>query len=237
MVLVCSSAWAAGPATDTYNWTGFYGGLNAGLVANDSSYTAGPAGLLAKELPPEELPFVTHSGNLNNCSATFGGQVGYNYQCGCFVYGLETDFNYNGSSTSVTGPTFLFPGGTYTGNQQIDYFGTLRARLGYTPANRLLLYVTGGLAYGDVSSSTTSYTPVGLFYGSSSGMQAGWTAGFGTEYAITNCWSIKLEYLYIDLGSTSYTSGFPDIPGVGAVYSTNVDTAQHIMRVGFNFKF
>ncbi len=89
-------------------------------------------------------------------------------------------------------------------NQQIDYFGTLRGRLGFTPADRLLLYVTGGLAYGYVSSSTNLFAGGTSFSDSSSEMQVGWALGTGGEYALTNNWSVKLEYLYIDLGSMSY---------------------------------
>jgi len=238
LVLGCGSAWAAGPAGGTYNWTGFYGGLNAGLGVNDSSFTATPTGLFSG-YGPELIAAASDAGNFNNSGCTIGGQVGYNYQRGCYVYGLETDFNYNTSSTSSTGFNGLaMIGFPFTVSQQVDYFGTLRARLGFTPADRYLIYVTGGLAYGYVSSS--SYIPVsGVFFsGSSSGMQAGWAVGAGNEYALTNCWSIKLEYLYINLGSSSYTYGGPgSILPPGYTYTTNIDTAQHVIRVGFNYKF
>jgi outer membrane immunogenic protein len=236
LVLGCCSAWAAGPATTTYNWTGFYGGLNAGLGVNDSKYTATPTGAFSVN-PPEIIAALTDSGNFNNTAATIGGQVGYNYQRGCFVYGLETDFNYNSSSTSGTGVNFLaMPLINYTVSQQVDYFGTLRARLGFTPADRYLIYVTGGLAYGYVSSrSYIPFTDV-VFSGSSSGMQVGWTVGAGNEFALTNCWSVKLEYLYINLGSSSYSYSGPGVPP-GGTYTTNIDTAQHVIRVGFNYKF
>ncbi|MGA2027600.1 MAG: outer membrane protein [Syntrophobacteraceae bacterium] len=236
LVLGCGSAWAAGPVTATYNWTGFYGGLNAGLAVNDSSYTATPTGLFST-IPPADISALTDSGKFNNTAATIGGQVGYNYQCGRFVYGLETDFNYNSSNTSSTGFNGIaMIGFPFTVSQQVDYFGTLRARLGFTPADRYLIYVTGGLAYGYVSSS--SYIPLSgaIFSGSSSGMQAGWAVGAGNEYALTNNWSVKLEYLYIDLGSTSYSYSGPGVPP-GYTYTTNIDTAQHVIRVGFNYKF
>ncbi len=232
LLLGCGSAWAAGPAAATYNWTGFYGGLNAGLAANDSNYTTTPTGSLAYL-----APFLTESGNFNSIAGTIGGQLGYNYQVCRFVYGLETDFNYNSTNTSSTGTNLLIPapGYVYAVNQQVDYFGTLRARLGFTPADRFLIYVTGGLAYGYVSSSTSIPSILGLFSGSSSGMQVGWAVGAGNEYALSNNWSVKLEYLYIDLGSTSYTSGIPGVPGY--TFSTNIDTAQHVIRVGVNYKF
>ncbi len=182
------------------------------------------------------------SGSFDNPAFTVGGQAGYNYQAGNFVYGLETDFNYNSTDDSGTGilGAFIAPlGGShivYTVNQQIDYFGTLRGRLGFTPADRLLLYVTGGLAYGHVSSSTNLSIPSFSISASSSEMQVGWAVGTGGEYALTNNWSVKLEYLYIDLGSMSYPVGSAFAVPASTV-TTTINTAQNVIRVGLNYKF
>ena len=233
LVLGCGSAWAADPAVATYNWTGFYAGLNTGAAKNNSGYTIDAIALPA-------------SGGFNNPAFTVGGQAGYNYQAGNVVYSLETDFNYNSTDDSGTGilGAFIAPHGgpvgfskiSYAVNQQIDYFGTLRGRLGFTPADRLLLYVTGGLAYGHVSSSTNLSTSGFSISGSSSAMQVGWAVGTGGEYALTNNWSVKLEYLYIDLGSSSYTYlsafGTP-----ASTLTTTINTAQNVIRVGLNYKF
>jgi outer membrane immunogenic protein len=241
LVLGCGCAWAAGPAATTYNWTGFYGGLNAGVAANDSNYTVGQAGLVT-----QVAPFLTDSGNFNNTAATIGGQLGYNYQVGSLVFGLETDFNYDSSEDSIyrsvqiiPGPPLPFMNANLFVNQKIDYFGTLRARFGFTPADRFLIYGTGGLAYGDVSSrSSVQYFPTELYAaGSSSGMQTGWAVGAGGEYALNNCWSVKLEYLYIDLGSRTYTYPFQTPFPAGSTSTTTIDTAQHVIRVGLNYKF
>ncbi|MGA7492177.1 MAG: outer membrane protein [Syntrophobacteraceae bacterium] len=240
LFLGCGSAWAADPAAAAYNWTGFYAGLNTGFAKDAGGYstTSSPSG-------------VYDTGDFTDLAFIFGGQAGYNFQwCTCpnIVYGIEADINYDGMGDSITqnfgllaagapGSTF---GTTYTVTQEIDFFGTLRGRLGYTPADRLLLYVTGGLAYGEVSSST-SYSerfpgtvaagfPGFAFSGSSSDMLVGWCAGAGGEYAINNCWSVKLEYLYVDLGSMSY-------PIAGTPLTTNISTAQNVFRVGLNYKF
>jgi outer membrane immunogenic protein len=246
LVLGCGGAWAADPAAATYNWTGFYAGLNAGVAKNISGYTLGDGKNISGYTLGDGSEFST-GGSFDNPAFTVGGQAGYNYQVGNFVYGLETDFNYNSTDDSGTGILGGFtapPGGPvgrygfpYTVNQQIDYFGTLRGRLGFTPADRLLLYVTGGLAYGYVSSSTNIYLDgPDHFTGSSSGMQVGWTIGTGGEYALTNNWSVKLEYLYIDLGSTSYTyAGGIGVPA--STLTTKIDTAQNVIRVGLNYKF
>jgi outer membrane immunogenic protein len=114
----------------------------------------------------------------------------------------------------------------------------LRGRFGFTPVDRFLIYGTGGLAYGNVSSSSNVLFTSGSdnYTGSSSGMQIGWTLGAGGEYAFTNNWSVKFEYLYIDLGSKSYTYAVQP-PFSGFSYTTDLDTTQHVFRVGFNYKF
>ncbi len=90
LVLGCGSAWAADPDAAAYNWTGFYAGLNTGVAKNDSRYT----------IDPHESSV---SGGFDNPAFTIGGQAGYNYQAGNFVYGLETDFNYNSTDDSAAG--------------------------------------------------------------------------------------------------------------------------------------
>ena len=100
----------------------------------------------------------------------------------------------------------------------------------------MLLYVTGGLAYGHVSSSTSLFAGGTSISASSSEMQVGWAVGTGGEYALTNNWSVKLEYLYVDLGSMSY----PVVGGTGnsgSTVTTTVNTAQNVIRVGLNYKF
>ncbi|MGA3117430.1 MAG: outer membrane protein [Syntrophobacteraceae bacterium] len=244
MVLACGPAWAAAPATAPYNWTGFYAGLNTGMAINDSGYTLSPSGsFLTNPLYIPTNGLITDSGNLGNVAFTIGAQLGYNYQVGCFVYGLETDFNYDGTdNTSYVNRPLASPLSgniVHTVQQKVDFFGTLRARFGYTPADRFLVYGTGGLAYGNVSSSSNvAFTSSGDNYsGSSSGLQAGWTLGAGSEYALTKCWSVKLEYLYIDLGSRSYTYAAQPRFGSSFTYTTDLDTTQHIVRVGLNYKF
>ncbi len=233
LVLGCGSAWAADLDAAAYNWTGFYAGLNAGVAKNDSKYSI------------TNLKEVSATGGFEGAAFTGGGQAGYNYQAGNWVYGLETDFNYDGTDDSSGGPLGFRapapPGGpvglprpTYTVTQQLDYFGTLRGRLGCTPADRLLFYVTGGLAYGYVSSST-SLRDSTTSSGSSSALQAGWAFGAGGEYGLTKNWSVRLECLHIDLGSMSYS--YIGVTGGATTATTTVSTAQNVIRVGVNYKF
>jgi outer membrane immunogenic protein len=126
----------------------------------------------------------------------------------------------------------------------LDWLGTTRARLGFvaTPDNRLMIYATGGVAYGGGSSNFNAFDTQSNFFlsGSPSSSRVGWTIGAGAEYAITNNITIKGEYLYYNLGSTSFTSSptgtfatlFP-----GVVATTKYTFDGNIIRAGVNYKF
>ncbi len=242
LFLPYGSAAVADVPGSSYNWTGFYAGLNMGGAVNDSKYTLSPSGnfLTDPTVSPTENPLRTDRAGHGGGAFTGGGQLGYNYQSGSLVFGVETDFNYDGINDSDSVNRLLqsplIGSFVHTVTQKVDCFGTVRGRLGYTPCNRLLVYGTGGFAYGDVSSiSDALFTLAGDHYvGSSSGLQAGWTAGGGIEYAITRCWSVKVEYLLVELGKT-YTYGGQFNEGYS--YTTHLDTTKHIFRLGLNYKF
>jgi outer membrane immunogenic protein len=134
--------------------------------------------------------------------------------------------------------------GLFTANYKLDWFGTARGRIGILPTDRVLLYATGGLAYGEVSASA----PLIPNWGST---RAGWTLGAGAEAAIDHNWSIKPEYLYMDLGnvggsSTTATNVVTQL-GVPVRFNTVTTTSltsafntrftDNILRVGFNYRF
>ena len=167
---------------------------------------------------------------------TGGGQLGYNYQTGNIVFGLEADFDYFGlKGTSTISSTFV-GGGDFTLNNSVktDWLFTLRPRVGVA-FDRFLPYVTGGLAVTNVKYSSSLADPV---FGTSQASnvnetKAGWTVGGGVEYAVTPKWSVKAEYLYADFGSVSMTS----IGGNGAVFSQSATLKANIVRGGVNVKF
>ncbi|QFR32892.1 outer membrane protein [Ancylobacter sp. TS-1] len=134
-----------------------------------------------------------------------GLQAGYNWQgAGPLVLGVETDIQYADVSSGIF---------------SLDYFGTVRARIGYA-FDQVLVYGTGGLAYGG-----GTYETWGL---SNSKNQIGWTLGGGAEYAINNNWSVKGEYLYVDLGEESYQT----LTG-----PRDVGVSSNILRAGVNYRF
>jgi outer membrane immunogenic protein len=231
------------------NWAGIYIGLNAGAVLGDSRDTLLPTGCfltnVACGLGPAGNPARTDTGNLNGTGATVGGQIGINWQSGVLVYGLETDINFStlSSTDTVSRPVVAPLVGIFnhTVTSKLDWFGTLRARLGFTPSPLWLIYATGGLAYGQVKSSTlVSFTTTTDVYNSSaSTTRVGWTAGAGAEWMFMPKWSAKFEYLYVDLGKSSYVNpcitavcgGFAPPP----TYTTNLSNRDHVLRIGINY--
>jgi outer membrane immunogenic protein len=238
-----------------FTWTGFYVGLNAGGMFTTGSRSAtifDPAagtdgGFLNADFP----------GGLGNGQTGFigGGQAGYNWQTGAFVLGVETDFQGTTVSKSFnqTGIPFSGPGVppflvgdnlTVNGKASLDWLGTTRGRVGFvvTPDNRLMIYATGGVAYGGGSSNFSVFdaTTGSVFSGSPSSTRVGWTAGAGVEYALTNNWTIRGEYLYADLGSTNFqtvgnAAAATFFPGVFA--SAKISYNASIVRAAVNYKF
>jgi outer membrane immunogenic protein len=179
-----------------YNWTGFYAGINAGYGFGTSDWSA--AGVTVK--PKGFLA---------------GGTLGYNWQMGSLVYGIEGDWDWadvKGSATCVV---------VLTCETKNTWLATARGRLGYA-FDRWLPYVTGGAAFGNVKATLD---PAGF---SASKTELGWTVGAGIEYAMFGNWTAKLEYLYVDLGS------FDTGP---APLVNNVSFKENIVRAGLNYKF
>jgi outer membrane immunogenic protein len=237
-----------------YNWTGFYIGGNIGYSWGNASGVVNVTGL------PASLP-TSYSGSANPDGIIGGGQIGYNWQANNWVFGLEADFQ--GSAEKATGSatsdpfTFSSPfaqlqiPGTLNqsgGEASILWFGTVRGRIGMLVTPTILLYGTGGLAYGRISGSDTvtinlGAPPTTVFssaYGNSA-TNLGWTLGAGVEGAFPNTsnWTWKLEYLYIDLGSVG-SSGSVALPApfVGTYgYSWSTKITDNIVRVGLNYRF
>ena len=240
-----------------FTWTGFYIGVNAGGIwpsgGRDASlFDPGFAGI--------DGGFINAGfpGGLGSQSAGFigGGQAGYNWQTGAFVLGVETDFDGSTLSKSfnnVGGP-FAGPAATASGlngdfltvngKNSLTWLGTTRARLGFvaTPDNRLMIYATGGVAYGGGNSQFSAFdaTTGSFFSGNPSSPRVGWTIGGGVEYAITNNITIKGEYLYADLGSTKFTrprTALRLLTSRASLSSGKIDWNASIFRAGVNYKF
>jgi outer membrane immunogenic protein len=245
------------------SWTGGYWGLTLGWGYLDSNVTdsasafctTGVAG--CPGLGAALAAAVPGSYNVEPNGFVGGVEVGYNWQVGRVVYGLETDFdgaNINGSTTTtlvgVSGANSFSVLGI--GGERLSYLGTVRARLGWTPLDPLLFYGTGGFAYAGVKSSLQlSETPVGCatcgvapsILTNSSSTLTGWTVGGGAEWMFAPHWTVKGEYLYYSLGSTSYAvptltqTTAAGTPFFGASGAASASIKGGITKVGVNFKF
>jgi outer membrane immunogenic protein len=183
---------------------------------------------------PANLFFVPNGNSLGTAAGVVGGaQVGYNYQFGQFVLGVETDFQgssirggNNDTSQSLIlspfrrGSEFLAPLGALTGaNTSLEWFGTVRGRVGYLILPTLLVYGTGGFAYGQVDAFGLSNTATG------------WTAGGGIEWMFAPNWSAKAEYLYVNLSNNNWNNGG------GFNFGNAYNPQFNIVRAGVNYHF
>ena len=226
-------------AVPVFTWTGFYVGGNAGYgfagggdVSTVGAFPAAQTLITAGVVPGSSK--LTPEGFVG------GGQIGYNWQFGSVVLGAEADIQY--TDLAQTKSATSTPFNVYSSYRTTtDYIGTVRGRVGYA-WDRWMLYATGGLAYGDVY-NRHFVGPVGgapVFAGSKDGMKTGYTVGAGVEYALpTTSWlgsaaTVKIEYLYYDLGNRTVAAASPTI---GPVFNSRFQNDGHIVRAGLNWKF
>lgn len=208
---------------DTFTWTGAYIGANAGYAGGKFKHPFSSNAFEEQDL--------RGSANVTSSGFAGGAQAGYNWQFdNNVVAGIEADFQ----GSTLKGETKLHIDDlSAKANTKVEWFGTLRARLGYTPADRFLVYATGGYAYGRVKSSA-SYSFDGDGDGvSKSKTKSGWTVGAGAEYALDNNWTLKTEYLYTDLGKTKLINYNDE----GVFANLNAKVKFHTVRAGINYKF
>jgi outer membrane immunogenic protein len=232
------------PAT---NWSGFYGGVNVGYGwGNDNMSLVGSAG--------SGFPGIPQSIGSRSSGALGGDQIGYNWQMGTFVTGLEADIQASGirgmSQAAAIGfdtaPNEL---DSATSERKLSWFGTVRGRVGVTLTPSLLLFGTGGLAYGSVRNSgngiqndTADIGALTIVTNPASVAQTkvGWTAGAGVEWMFFHNWSAKAEYLHVDLG-TSSAVGSTELNGApfhnGTTLTYRWQNSFDIVRAGVNYHF
>lgn len=202
------------------NWRGFYAGLNGGFGFAHAT-ASGP------------VNGVNVSASDDLTGAIGGGQIGFNWQTGATVLGIEADFQASGQSHETLVCPASFCGTDFNLKNKIPWFATIRGRAGYA-VERFLVYATGGLAYTKLS-STLSTTAGGITadLASWSDTRSGWTIGGGVEFLVTRDWSAKIEYLYIDTGSFQASA---TVPGVGTINPT-LRVNDQIVRTGLNYRF
>jgi outer membrane immunogenic protein len=234
----------APPPECDFTWTGFYFGGNGGYgwsnADTDFDPLPDPATFVSLEptsLSPDPSGFIG------------GGQLGYNWQAWKWlVLGIETDFQGSdiedheerGPIINIFGnpnraDSFLFA------HERMQWFGSTRGRLGIAPWCRLLIYGTGGVAYGNVDYSANTNFDNGITYPVSfTETNTGWCAGGGLEYGIGRHWTVRVEYLHYDLGDQDATQAqlFNGVP-TGSIFFMhyNFQTEGNMVRGAVNFKF
>jgi len=222
------------PPVPIFTWTGFYIGLNVGgafRAHNNDDFAdavcfGGAAPLVG---------FVAANNNNNNGRFLVGGQAGVNWQVNQFVLGIEGDGQavLGGTQNHVLG--FVGNNDSTTG-----FFGTVRGRGGIA-FDRFLVYGTGGVAFGSNNNhwgntfiGTVGGAPAIFTTNNATNTRVGYAVGAGVEYAFLNNWSVKVEYLFVDLGRTNLAFA---APGVGAGFAIRHREQDHVIRAGLNYKF
>jgi outer membrane immunogenic protein len=251
-----------------YAWTGFYGGINGGYAwTGDQTTTFTPGDPFVQ--------FVTCGGGGGGTCALpassklrggFGGlQAGYNWQVNpYFLAGVEADFQGSAIRGNAVDPPFRFIGlpSQIATEHKVTWFGTVRGRLGFLPTDRMLIYGTGGFAFGRVeaNSAMTFLIPIGTFQaggfgfgvnctvgvslptcltGNSARTATGWTAGGGFEFALLQNISLKAEYLYVNLGTGDHAlvAVVPPVGSAPASFNVSRKVDYNLARVGLNYRF
>jgi len=236
-------------AETTYNWTGWYVGLNAGgnwgsSTASTSVDPGAAVPLFIIALPPALTALGAPAKHSTN-GFTGGIQGGYNWQSGSWVFGIEADFEYfrsAGSRTAVAPMPLNLAGNiSITSGISTDWLLTVRPRLGFA-VNNWLFYGTGGLAVSEVKASwTTTVCCTGSENLQVTSTKVGWVAGAGIETALRDNWLIGVEYLHVDLGSVSFDGPAYVSPApVGLltdVFHHRADLTAEIVRARVSKKF
>ena len=212
-----------------FTWTGLYLGTNIGYGWGDND----PVGV--RVAPGNALDTV---GRLESEGWFAGGQIGYNYQIGSIVLGVEADIQ--GSDISAGFGPVNFNGniaGVFAGDSTIEMFGTLRARVGVA-VDRMLLYVTGGYAWANIGYNVSGVIPQGVFDIRENTMFSGFVVGGGVEWAFAPNWSMKAEYQWINLGREDFSAqvlvgGAP----TGFTAHTSATPEIQTFRLGVNYRF
>jgi len=237
------------PAGTIWTWAGFYVGGNVGYsisrFGNDTSFSDASVG----------TPLAAESSYVRHYGALGGGQAGYNWQLGMWVAGIEADMQFGHQRTTTgagcdgavcdTAFTPFDAPVTLIHEHNLDWFGTLRGRLGAAVTPDVLPYVTGGLVYGEVEHLGDIYgagfdslgNPVfaGNFFASRQ-LRAGWTAGGGIEARLFGNVTGKVEYLHIDLGQSSVPVSSPfNATPINITFRSRI--SEDLVRLGINYKF
>jgi outer membrane immunogenic protein len=185
------------PADSVFIWTGGYVGIQGGYGWADADFS---------------VPDFGFNGNIDPDSGFVGGLVGFNYQSGSFVGGIEADVNYSGLNDdfSVLGEDV---------DAEINWFGSIRGRAGFA-FDRTLVFGTAGVAFAGADVDTDNFSNDSTSF-------TGWTVGAGVEHAFIDNWTVRAEYRYYDFGNEDIDLDTP----------VDGDFTMNTVSVGVAYKF
>jgi outer membrane immunogenic protein len=256
-----------------YNWTGFYLGGEVGGGWSDTTLNYSPNDQVAAPLLngnagiPGQQPFPNVS--LQQAGVVGGFELGYNWQFSeHWLVGAETDFSFSGMRGQANGTSVFVPAAPgfagftniVNASQTTDWYGTIRGRVGWLATPNLLLFGTGGFAYGRVddsanhvmgsapgnfagdvvgSISAICFANVPCYAGASSAIRTGWSAGGGAEWLFDQHWSAKIEYQFVNLGTeTEQLTALATVPlTTPSSFNISFHEQFHVVRVGLNYNF
>jgi outer membrane immunogenic protein len=233
--------------TPVSDWSGFYVGVHGGYGGGTFDYPMNVTTDLNSDSDLDESPLDNLDYDFGadlTASGFFGGlQAGWNWQIDSIVLGVEGDI----ALSDITGEIEIYSdtaNSTISGGSTVEWFGTARLRGGFLATSDLLIYATGGLAWGSVNSGyNLDLGGLGGIDDDTTESHMGWTVGGGFEYAVTESISLKTEYLYVDLGDAELLDldlvtalGYEPIYGT-ANLSIDQDISFHTVKAGVNFRF
>jgi outer membrane immunogenic protein len=214
------------PAPAVFGWAGPYVGVHIGWGSANKDWT---------QTLPGAFALAGNSASFTADGVIGGGQIGYNWQTGAFVFGLE--FDVSGSGMSGNANQTFTP--TWSSHTDINWLGTVTGRVGYV-WDRVLLYAKGGFAWSD-EDHFQQFTPAGgtaTEVSRVNNTHTGWIVGAGVEVGLWANWTGKVEYNYIDLGSDNVTfTNIAPAPAARATDAWNIDQQIHMVKFGANYHF
>jgi len=209
-----------------YSWSGFYIGGHGGWATARKDWT--------QTLPAAFATPIANTASYDADGFLGGGQVGFNWQTGAFVFGVEfdaswTDLSGDGGQTLTT---------SWRSFTDFNWIGTVTGRFGYA-FDRVLVYGKGGFAWAD-EDHHQNFTPAGgvaTTVSTTGNTHTGWVAGAGIEVALWDNWTGKAEYNYIDLGRENllFTNSAP-APGPRATDNWDIEQRIHVVKFGLNYR-
>jgi outer membrane immunogenic protein len=239
LAIPASAAAASAQAFGAYDWTGPYVGVNAGYADGDFDLDAllqvpADSDFFPEDVAGGDFPTMRSFEADGYVAGIYGG---WNVQMGNIVLGLEGDIQYSDFSNSTDiagapGGADINPNGVTELEFDVGYYGTVRGRVGWA-WERLMVYATAGGALGSVNFDRDYRVGNNLLQADASNTRYGWAAGAGVEFALDEFWTVRGEYMRVDLGSDTFNTSYSD----GTIGLATIDTKFDTFRVGVGLRF